>query len=166
MALAQKVFIVEHLLLRPRNKPSSAFPTGDALLPICIGPDCHLCGEEDPYSFRLTIVLNGEQSFGLANQGIAFRRYAEKAIRMEVPAHLGVKICWVSAEQLTAFEQLWCAWLSELAKPKPDANALHERHKELLALFEKLKSVYPPASLHDCVDGDDENRVYLNNTVI
>ncbi len=30
----------------------------------------------------------------------------------------------------------------------------------------KLKSVYPPAKLHDCVDGDDSNRVFLDNTII
>ena len=163
---AQKVFVVEHLLLRPRNKPSAAFPTGDPLLPICITPDCRLCGEEDPYSFRITLVLDGEQSFGLANQGIAFRRYAEKAIRMEVPAHLGVKICWVSTANLAVFETLYCDWLSELAKAVPDATALHTKLVALLAMFQQLKSVYPPATLHDCVDGDDENRVYLGQTVI
>jgi len=26
--------------------------------------------------------------------------------------------------------------------------------------------VYPPASLHDCADGNDENRVFLNQTIV
>src|SRR5260221_8918594 len=54
---AEKILIVEHLLLRPRNKPGIEVPLGDTLLPICI-KDCELCGEEDPYSFRLTVVLD------------------------------------------------------------------------------------------------------------
>jgi hypothetical protein len=161
---AEKVFIVEHLLLRPRNKPSLLFPEGDPLLPICIGNDCKLCGEEDPYSFRLTVVLNGEE--GIANSGIEFRRFAEQTIRMEVPAHLGVKICWVSNEQLETFKTLFCDWLKELSKATPDEVALSNKLKALIEEFIKLKNVYPPASLHDCVDGDDENRVYLNQTII
>lgn len=161
----ERIFVVEHLLLRPHNRPGSIAPEGDALLPICIGPDCGaLCQKEDPYSFRLTLVMNGEG--GLANAGIEFRRFAERTIRFEVPAHLGVKICWVSAEQLNAFETVWCAYLAELAKPEPDAATLSQRLAGLLAVFNDLKSVYPPASLHDCADGNDENRVFLNQTIV
>ncbi|THU40589.1 hypothetical protein FAM09_00290 [Niastella caeni] len=161
---AEKVFIVEHLLLRPRNKPGGPLPDGDPLLNICIGPDCNVCGEEDPYSFRLTIVLNGEE--GLANNGIAFRRFAEQTIRKEIPAHLALKVCWVSTEQLQEFEEKWCAWLTELSKPAPDTVQLSNLLKELLTLFAALKNIYPKASLHDCADGDDENRVFLNQTII
>ena len=160
----EKIFIVEHLLLRPRNKPGTLIPDGDPLLNICIGPDCDHCGEEDPYSFRLTIVLNGET--GLANSGIAFRRFAEQTIRKEIPAHLAVKICWVSTKQLQEFETKYCAWLSELSKEEPDMVQLNSLLKDLLDIFKILKNVYPAASLHDCADGDDENRVYLNQTII
>ena len=160
----EKVYIVEHLLLRPHNKPGVLIPEGDTLLPICIGPDCDLCGEEDPYSFRLTIVLNGET--GLANSGIAFRRFAEQTIRKEIPAHLAVKICWVSTKQLTEFGTKYCAWLAGLSKPVPGTIELSTLLNELLTVFTVLKNVYPAASLHDCVDGDDENRVYLNQTII
>ncbi|GAA4460548.1 hypothetical protein GCM10023189_35810 [Nibrella saemangeumensis] len=161
---AEQIYVVEHILLRPHNQPSTLIKDGDPLLPICIGPDCHLCGEEDPYSFRITLVLNGEQ--GLANGGIAFRRFAEKTIRQEVPAHLGVKICWVSEAQLKTFGGLWCDWLAELSKAEPKPLPLSQKLKALLDEFTILKSVYPKATLHDCVDGDDENRVYLNQTVI
>jgi hypothetical protein len=164
MIAAEKVMIVEHLLFRPANAPGGAFPDGDPLLPVCLSSDCHLCGEQDPYSFRLTIVMNGEE--GLANKGIEFRRFAEKTIRMEVPAHLGVKICWVSTIQLMEFEKLYCAWLAELSKPQPSPMVLHQKLEELLNVFNVLKSVYPKATLHDCVDGDDENRVFLGQTII
>ncbi len=161
---AEKIFIVEHLLLRPRNKPGADFAEGDPLLTVCLSADCSVCGEEDPYSFRLTVVLNGET--GLANEGIAFRRFAENTIRQEVPAHLGLKICWVSTAQLELFEQLYCDWSAELAKEEQDTAALHLKLTALLEEFKKLKSVYPKASLHDCTDGNDENRVYLNQTIV
>jgi hypothetical protein len=77
-----------------------------------------------------------------------------------------VKICWVSNEQLETFETVYCAWLAELAKPEPDAVQLHNKLTALLAVFEQLKNVYPEARLHDCVDGDDSNRVFLDNTII
>jgi hypothetical protein len=146
----------------------TVFASQDPLLPICIPPppECNTdtCGEEDPYSFRMTVVMNGE--LGIVNSDIVFRRFAEKTIREEVPAHLGVKICWVSTEQFNEFQQRYCKWLEELAKETPDAKELKLRFKDLMNVFVKLKNVYPEARLHDCVDGNDENRVLLGQTVI
>lgn len=159
-----KMFIVEHLLLRPHNRPGAIAPSGDPLLTICVGANCQLCGEEDPYSFRLTVVMNGEA--GLADAGVAARRFAEETIRCEVPAHLGVKVCWVSVAQLFEFESAWCAWLSEGAKDTPDAAVLHTLLTDLLKIFSELKSIHPPATLHDCADGNDDRRVFLNHTII
>lgn len=161
----EQIFIVEHVLLRPRNKPGAYFPDGDPLLDICLPKDCNLqCGDEDPYSFRFTVVLNGED--GLANKGMEFRRFAEQTIRMEAPAHLGVKICWVSFEQLCEFQTVYCDWLKELAKQEPDQAELHKKLINLLGVFRKLKKVYPQAALFDCADGNDENRVILGNTAV
>ena len=166
LKLAEKIFVVEHLLLRPGNipNPASSIPEGDPLLPVCLSSECSDCDERDPYSFRLTIVLNGED--GLANKGIEFRRFAEQTIRMETPAHLGLKICWVSKIALKEFGEVYCNWLAELAKPDPDASVLHDRLVELINLFQHLKNVYPQATLHDCVDGNDDNRVMLGSTAI
>ena len=163
---AEKIFIVEHILLRPRNIPDAAspFPAGDPLLAVCLNAQCSDCDERDPYSFRITLVLNGED--GLANKGIEFRRFAEQTIRMETPAHLGLKICWVSKKELKEFGELYCSWLAELAKPESDALTLHNRLDELLKVFTDLNNVYPPATLHDCIDGNDDNRVFLGHTAI
>ncbi len=136
----------------------------DPLLPVCLSGDCSPCEETDPYSFRFTIVVNGED--GMANNDIEFRRFAEETIRLETPAHLGLKICWVSKKQLLQFADVWCSWRTELAKKEPDPLALHEKLSALLEVFTKLKNVYPPATLHDCIDGNDDNRVYLDNTII
>lgn len=149
----------------PDRLPGDLFSVGDPLLGICIPPDCSFCeSEADPYSFRLTVVLSGES--GITENGLEFRRFAEQTIRKEVPAHLGVKVCWVSNLQLIEFETVYCEWLKELAKEKPGTMELHFKLKALLEVFGKLKNVYPEASLHDCVDGNDENRVFLGHTAI
>jgi uncharacterized protein YegP (UPF0339 family) len=152
------------------------FKARDPLLPVCIPPNCDACGEEDPYSFRMTVVLNGE--LGMMNEDIVFRRFAEKTIREEVPAHIGVKICWIStkqfagapatkdAEAFVGFEERYCKWLALLANDNASPYDRSAAFAELMELFVKLKNVYPVAKLHDCVDGNDDNRVLLGQTVI
>jgi len=152
-----RVLVIEHLLLRPRA-------IDDPLLSVCLPEDCSTCGEEDPYSFRITVVLAGEG--GVENSDIDWRRFAENAIRYEVPAHLAVKVCWVSSGQLDEIEAAWCAWLVRVRAEPPQAGDQKMALIELLTVFHALKSVYPPATLHDCGDGNDENRVYLDRTVI
>jgi hypothetical protein len=155
--IPEKIHIVEHVLLRPRA-------IGDPVLSVCLDTACSDCDERDPYSFRITVVLNGED--GLANKGIEFRRFAEQTIRMETPAHLGIKICWVSKKSLKEFGDLYCSWLSELAKPEPDQVILRDRLDALIKVFTNLNSVYPQATLHDCIDGNDSNRILLGHTAI
>jgi len=164
LVLAERVWVVEHLLLRPRFWPGMAgLPFGDPLLNVCLSPDCSQCADSDPYSNRITIVLNGE--LGVANSSIEFRQFAEETIRREVPAHLGVKICWVSVQQMLEFERVYLHWLLQLADKAAPA-AIQQALEDLLLIFDNLKSVYPEARLHDCVDGDDSNRVFLNRTII
>ncbi|MEN6623327.1 MAG: hypothetical protein ABFD50_17500 [Smithella sp.] len=81
--------VVEHLLLRPK------FP-GDALYPACSEGECAICGDEDPYSFRLTFVMPGwAEPF---DKNMDMRNFADQTIRRETPSHLLGKICWVGNE--------------------------------------------------------------------
>ena len=82
----QRMIVVEHLLLRPK------FP-GDALWPACSNGPCGTCGDEDPYSFRLTFVMPGWTA--PYNTNLDMRRFAERVIRSETPSHLLPKICWI-----------------------------------------------------------------------
>ncbi len=82
----ERLFPVEHLLLRP------VFP-GSPLMSVCLPDDCTHCGEEDPYSFRITYVLQG--SLEPFSYDIDLRRFADQTIRRETPSHLLPKICWV-----------------------------------------------------------------------
>jgi len=154
----------DQLLATEEIPVDESIPEGDPLLPVCLNADCEGCGDEDPYSFRLTVVINGED--GPAGTDMDFRQFAEQTIRLETPAHLGIKICWVRKKDLLVFAEVYCAWRTEFAKPEPDAVELHNRLKALLESFKALKNIYPPASLHDCADGNDENRVFLGRTII
>ena len=83
---SERAMVVEHLLLRPK------FP-GDALYPACVDGACGTCGDEDPYSFRLTFVMPGWTA--PYNTNMAMRDFADRTIRQETPSHLLGKICWV-----------------------------------------------------------------------
>ncbi len=101
----ERLIVVEHLLLRPK------FP-GDALYPACYEGGCLTCGDEDPYSFRLTYVMPGWMT--LSTDNLDLRRFAERTIREETPAHLLGKTCWVGNDdgQFDRFEEAWYHWLS------------------------------------------------------
>jgi hypothetical protein len=87
-----RAIVVEHLLLRPK------FP-GDALYPACTDGPCGVgrggggCGEEDPYSFRLTYVMPAWTAPFDTN--LEMRSFADRTIREQAPSHLLVKTCWV-----------------------------------------------------------------------
>lgn len=160
----EKFMIVEHLLLRPAA-------IDDALLEVCVDADCKFCGDEDPYSYRLTFVFNGESELAMNN--FEFRRFAERTIREELPAHILCKICWVKKDVYDSFEIAYVNWLEDnyvipdpldVCKNKSGVN--DNALKNMICEFGRLKSIYPPATLHDCVDGNDNNRVFLNQTTL
>ena len=91
---SEGMHLVEHLLLRPRN---NAF----ALPPVCLDPGCDFCGEQDPFSFRMSVVLPYWPKHFL---NMAFRDYFEDMMHREAPAHTLVKICWLSNEDMRSFE--------------------------------------------------------------
>ncbi|HWQ26389.1 MAG TPA: hypothetical protein VN367_06340 [Chlorobaculum sp.] len=84
--IEEKIIIVEHLLLRPK------FP-GDALMEVCLGQECAACGDADPYSFQLTVIMPAWKKPFISN--IELRRFADRTIRYEIPSHLLGKVCWV-----------------------------------------------------------------------
>jgi hypothetical protein len=85
-AAHKRAIVVEHLLLRPK------FP-GDALYPACTDGGCCACEHQDPYSFRLTLVMPGWTAPFNANLGM--RGFADRTIQEQTPSHLLAKTCWV-----------------------------------------------------------------------
>lgn len=158
--------LVEHLLLRPTKDK-------DPLLSVCPDPGCDHCGEEDPYSFRVSIAL----PFWLSRfKNMAFRNYMETLFRSEAPAHIFLKICWVDKKEMKKFEESLEDWIKAKAEysnslPAPKAavqKKYTETLKKLIDSMQDLRSDFPEATLHDCTDKDEENdnRVFLGHTAL
>jgi hypothetical protein len=142
------MFLIENILLRPA--------VGEAFLPVCPDPSCTDCFDDDPYSYRLQIVL---PAYSERFKDMEFRRFVEETIRREVPAHLLPKICWVDAVAMKAVESAYKTWLEARANGSADV-----RRTALAALIQALtgaKNIYPPQKLHDC--GDEASPPFILN---
>jgi hypothetical protein len=157
LAGTEGLHLVEHLLLRPRNPArnpeSSDGHEGDALLPIARD-----CGDGntplswfdvDPYSFRATVVVPyWPQRF----RKIEFRRFFERTLRAEAPAHVFLRICWVNPYQMRTFESAYQLWLRALADRSCNRTATHNA---LVAILFELRNVYDEGRLSgDTVDSE------------
>ncbi len=144
--------LIEHLLLRPRQKGD---PTFD---PCTEDPECY---ERDPYSFRASVVL---PAWPRRFRDPGFRAFVEKTLREECPAHVFLKICWVSNEQMMEVDRLWRAWVTRLRRLGVRAATRRREQEGLLRALENLRSIHPPAVLHDCDDDGSTNVVRLDQT--
>ncbi len=132
------LFLIEHILLRPEQ-------AGDPFMPLCQDSACADCGDADPYSYRVSIVLPARVG---RFRDMDFRRFVEETLRQEMPAHLLPRICWVNNDDMAAIELAYREWLAIRA-----GSATADRSEKIGALIEALiraKSIYPAAGLHEC----------------
>jgi len=156
---SEGLHLIEHILLRPRTN-------GFGLAPVCLDPDCQACGEEDPYSYRISIVL---PFWPPHFRNMAFRDYFEMLARKEAPAHVMVKICWINDPSMEAFEQAYFTWVTALAAYSADASTLAafiSANDALIKILFGLHSEYPVATLHNCQESGDTNPVVLGKTIL
>lgn len=164
----ENFYCLEHILLRPFK--NSVF-TDDDLLTVCLNDECDDEANNDPYSFKATIVLPGYLS---RFKNLIFRKYAEKVFRQEAPTHVLLKICWVNAEDMLGFQKKYKAWLEEYryyrmhfcentltpAEETKYKNSLHE----LVVALKELNNIYPEGNLYDCQLSESSNPIVLGNT--
>src|SRR5688500_16567375 len=72
--------------------------------------DCH-CGMAS-YMFRASVVLPYVPGH---IDNAAFREYFESRIQEEAPAHVQLKVCWLSNDLMREFEVRYKKWIEELA---------------------------------------------------
>jgi uncharacterized protein len=149
------MFVVEHLLLMPPEKV-------ELFMPVCVSTDCTNCEDIDPYSFRISVVL---PAYSQRFSNMEFRRFVEKTIRLETPAHILPRICWINGDQMGALETAYKKWIelntTGMAKQKQDAL------KTLVSVLSGLKSVYPESRLPDCARATHAaNPFVLNRTAV
>jgi len=169
----ESMFLIEHLLLRPYfgAKPEEPATAEDTykLMQVFLGKDCNFCGNEDPYSFKVSVLL---PFWPDRFKDMDFRRYFEKTMRTEAPAHISLKICWISFTSMMRFQKLFKAWLEALRHYKKviileydKKNELRKAGNDLIEFLGEIHSEYPEARLHDC-DTGVTNPVMLGKTVL
>jgi uncharacterized protein YegP (UPF0339 family) len=147
--------LVEHILLHPEKD-------GDPLLPVCISDEGAGCpGFRDPYSFRVSIVV---PYWPKRFRSMEFRRFFERMARLELPAHIHAKICWVNEEDMERFEGVWQKWLK--AKSKPDEGDIAGATRKLVRVMAGIRSVYPVSTLHICSEQDEQNPILLDRSIL
>jgi hypothetical protein len=137
----------------------------DNFLPVNLDAECEDCKVEDPYSFTASVVLPYWQGRFL-NQD--FRKFFERALRTECPAHIALNICWISCDQMQEFEAKFKLWQAENARLVEEPGARSNSLNVLIDILERLRSVYPTGTLHDCESDPDlqQNSIILNRTAI
>ncbi|MEM7658851.1 MAG: hypothetical protein AAF399_22200, partial [Bacteroidota bacterium] len=132
--------------------------------PLDLAQDC--TASLDPYSFWLTVVFPYWPA-RFRDNNMAFRHFCERTLRLEAPAHVALKICWLDVCQLQEFEHTYRRWLENLAlsstsfEPCDYTDSLNE----LLGFLPQMTNRYPKATLHDCEEsGPDDNPLILNLT--
>jgi hypothetical protein len=155
------MYVVENILLRPDVDREGIVL--DSFLPLCIDVNGYYCKPLDPYSFRIAVILPG-YSMRLRNKD--FRRYAEQIIRLETPAHILPRICFIGIDQMKEFEDLYELWLNtRLTSIDPMKQVPDTLNKQFIDLLEKLFTVYEQGHLADCDDDTEEkNPIILGQT--
>ncbi len=156
------LFVVEHLLLRMDAaflKQENELFNKENFLPVCTDSDCEDC-EQDPYSFRITVVLPAET---LRFRNMDFRKQVENLIRQQTPAHIYPKICWVNKEQLAQFETAWKLWLELKQEEKQNTTEGLIATRALIDILFNLRSLMPKGVLPNCGE-PPENPLILGRT--
>lgn len=120
----------------------------------------------DPYSFWVSVIL---PYWPARFRDMNFRRLVERTLRLEAPAHVALKICWVDVFQMHEFEEAYRQWLEQLNLDACQNAAcdLTKTLNRLLAILSHLNNVYPEGTLHDCNEsGSDDNPIILNQTAL
>ena len=146
-------FVVEHILLRPEEE-------GAPFLPVCTGEQCEDASRLDPYSFQVTIVL---PAWSERFQEMKFRRFVERTLRLEMPAHILPRICWVDSESMARFENAFRQWLRYKAG---DTGVAPGALKRLIDELTSLRSVYPEPGPIGCPEESGVRPFLLDQTVL
>ena len=173
---AEGFHLIEHLLLRPREsvvEPAYGVDMGndseqprEALIPLgggCRDEDGHLCPvRSDPYSFRVTIVVPyWPRRFRHSD----FRPFFERTLRLETPAHIFPRICWLDVCQMQAFEDAYRRWLETLARPAGDCGRVAAQRALVKILFD-LNSIYGTARLTGCGSDQPASPLRLDQSIL
>lgn len=166
----ENFYCLEHILLRPF---SNKFNEDEDLLSVCLQDDCDDEANNDPYSFKATIILPGYLS---RFKSIVFRKYAEQIFRQEAPAHVLLKICWVNISDMICFQKTYKNWIENYREYRikfcennltaNDENNYKKTLHDLVKALKELNTIYPVGNLYDCQLSETTNPIILGNSTL
>ncbi|WP_156800377.1 hypothetical protein [Thalassoporum mexicanum] len=146
----ERLFLLEHILLRPRATILTEAHMPQALLPLNLDPTqppgASIMAAVDPYSFWISVLFPAwPQRF--SNR--TFRQLIERTVRIEAPAHIAIKIGWLDREQMQKFKMAYYAWFEQLTIYTNEGYScsLISSLNHLIEVISGLESVYPSAVL-------------------
>lgn len=159
------------------------FMVQDKLLPVYLptidndiegNDDCDACKLDNPYSYIAQVVV---PAWPGRFDNIDFRRFFEKSIRMEAPAHVFLNICWIGYDQMEIFERNMKTWLLENKRDFPvtpyndreieQITILSKAQHDVVDILYQLRNIYPVKTLHDCDESETtEGAIILNKTAL
>jgi hypothetical protein len=148
------LYLIETILLRPELKP-------DPFVPICPDPNCVDCAEEDPYSYRVHVILPAYQGRFVKME---FRRFVEEVVRQEMPAHILPRVCWISKEEMATLEAAYKDWI--FLKAGADTTKRTAKLQAFIDILFKVRNVYPSQKLHECSAPEGEQKFLLGQTAL
>ena len=150
------MYLIEMILLRPDEEDDDSL-----LLPICPDPNCVDCAEEDPYSYRIHVIL---PAYGSRFANMDFRRFCEEVIRAETPAHILPRVCWVSQDDMGSLEKHYRDWI--YLKADADGSDRAAKMRAFIDVLFAVRNVYPPQQLHECDSPENEEKFLLGQTAL
>lgn len=164
------VHVYEHILFRPRKKHLEYKPE-DFL--NFYSEDSNNNRQKDPYSMQITVVVPGWLNISM---DMNFREFVEKIVRMEVPAHIAVKICWISPGQMYLLEKTYEELLSffpidPFLEEQNEQQKIEEEFEKVLvkwnSIFSSLRNIFPQTMhLSSTEQSYNEESVVLDHTMI
>lgn len=115
----------------------------------------------DPYSFWATVVLPG---WPRRFQSSRFRQFFEQTLRKEAPAHIRLRILWVSPEDMYNYEKACLAWLRSFEWTGGCDYA--QRLQDLTSILQSMRTIYPATSLFDEGGNADSQVILLDETLL
>ena len=98
----------------------------------------------DPFTCQVTAICPGWLRI---TRNSHFRQIVESVIREEIPAHISVKICWLSQGAMLNAEERYSGYLAALnGKSRLSVDCALEG---LVLAFDGMKNIYPPTMTFD-----------------
>lgn len=143
-------------------KIKKTFPFSD---PCISGADEVVCVDYlpggDPYSFWITIVL---PYWPERYQNTDFRAFLAQTLRMETPAHIALRICWIDPCQMARFEEKYRAWLSALSGA--EGCNFDQAQCDMVTNLLSLNNIYNPSILVDCANITTSSATVLDKSTL